>query len=86
MKILIKVTQNDIDQGLRAHVDCCPIALALQRELDSDLCTVHPKKYASDGYIRYQNIQTELPFEANAFANEFDKGEFVEPFEFEIEI
>jgi len=30
-RILVKITQNDIDRGARYVADCCPIALALRR-------------------------------------------------------
>lgn len=74
----IQVTSTDISRGKKAKACQCPIGLAARRVfkerviVDSDGCHLM-------GGGRYS-----LPKEAQNFISRFDKGEPVEPFEFEL--
>jgi hypothetical protein len=81
----IKVTQHDIDRGLKGIMCGCPIALAAARTFNKP-CGVsiflyvgfsreNPKKYSEERYS--------LPQEAANFISNFDNGHKVRPFEFD---
>lgn len=86
MKTKVVVTQDDIDNGVPKSARSCPIANALKRTDISpegylvevavpDVCVYNDEELV-DVY--------DLPDEAVNFATLFDKGEKVEPFEFEL--
>ena len=81
----IKVTQKDIDKGLRSSCYYCPIAHAFKRavknnnDCDSYVCTSYIVYRPDDKRNRY-----ELPKEARKFIKRFDHYQPVEPFSFEI--
>ena len=79
MKIKVKVMQEDIDRGLRCSTAYCPIAYAIRRETGSS---------ASVGRVVFINALdiAKLPVAAAMFVVAFDRGDFVEPFEFELEL
>jgi hypothetical protein len=92
MKIL--VTEDDINNGVPTLYDSCPIALALNRQLN---CYAKVYPYNGKGLPVDARIlifdpcsgvllkEIPLPFEANEFANHFDKLEQIDPLEFEID-
>lgn len=76
----IEVTQDDINRGIRSSYCECPIALALQRKLSiSDI-------EVGDTSICVNKIKYRHTDETLDFISEFDEGEYVEPFTFELEI
>ena len=81
----IKVTQKDIDKGVRSSCYYCPIAHAFKRavknnnDCDSYVCTSYIVYRPDDKRDRY-----ELPKEARKFIKHFDNSRPVEPFSFEL--
>jgi hypothetical protein len=81
--MLIRVTQDHINAGIRRKSKKCPIALSVLEQTGADWCTVG---------IQYANYTKEkilyyfaLPSAAKVFVSNFDDGLRVEPFEMEIE-
>ena len=75
----ITVTQDDIDNGIRRSCRDCPIALALRRRFPS--ADIHV-----DGYgIAIEDGRAFVPLLARRFADDFDNGRPVCPFELEID-
>jgi hypothetical protein len=73
----IEVTQEDIDNGIQMNCYYCPIARSIQRQ--TDLYVAVRANYAVIGDdIAY------FPREAEQFIADFDAGEPVHPFSFEI--
>jgi hypothetical protein len=80
VKRTITVLQDDIDKGVKNDPYSCAIALAVKRDLNRDLVTVG---YHLDiGGLKFAN----LPPEARNFVRDFDNGEAVKPFKFEVDI
>ena len=80
----VKVTQDHIDRGLRSHTRCCPLALALQSATGNIyICVGSSLVWDTNkpGEI-YGHISTR----AEHFVEDFDNGEPVVPFEFELEM
>lgn len=80
--IKVKVTQSHIDKGARGSCWKCPIALAL-----IEATNLTWRVYDATAYYYRKNgaeIQIMLPFEVSRFVKNFDKGEIVKPFEFEV--
>lgn len=84
MKINVKISQEDIENGQRGDSGNCAIALALSKrgyrnvevDVDSiDLC------YQDKPYTTYA-----LPYEMNSFIKDFDEGRIVTPTKFEFEV
>lgn len=75
----IKVTQEDIDKGTKRSCTLCPVALAVKRQFLKSTILV------CEGTI---DISKELiydtPYEVAQFICNFDAGNLVEPFEFEL--
>jgi hypothetical protein len=78
---LLVVTEEDIRQGLRYHVNRCPIALAVRRLLGKNLVEVRHRGVLVDGRTHYP-----LPWRARVFVWTFDWlphcWPFVRPFSF----
>lgn len=81
----IKVTQKDIDKGIRSSHCYCPIAHAFNRAVKNN--------NECDSYVRTNDIiyrpddkrsRYKLPKEAQKFIEHFDNYRPVEPFSFEI--
>src|SRR5690242_11035182 len=95
----IRVTQDDIDYGIRGDCGKCPIARALLRQCP-EFATVNVKLgYAFFWHVKYNyntmghkpvgDCVAELPKEADLFIFDFDADDGereVKPFEFDIEI
>jgi hypothetical protein len=81
MEVTIDVTQEDISRGVKGNCVACPIALAVNRALDVDVCVVESLRILTDCYHAY------LPAHAVRFMSIFDifGKEFVEPFKFSAE-
>jgi len=81
--MLIEVTQNDIDMGMRGAARKCPIARAIERITDERYKAtvwVEPRLiHAGLGYVG-------LPGKAMEFIERFDKGEPVAPFAFDADL
>lgn len=74
----IKVTQDDIDCGVRKVKSACPVALATKLHFsNADVIVDYDTLFI--GYEWFT-----LPEEAKDFINNFDNGDEVEPFEFEV--
>jgi hypothetical protein len=70
--MLFRMTQDDIDLATRGDSANCPIALCLRRTLMEQGIPLGPGLLASA-----------LPAEVKSFAAAFDRGEHVEPLQFE---
>jgi hypothetical protein len=91
MTSVIRVTQDDIEQGIKADCYYCPVALALERTLGAVNVRVYhgsadwmipPKWFAWKRRSKwYSRI---LPQEASVFVADFDAGAPVKPCSFVI--
>lgn len=80
MKQKISVTAEDIEKGARECEFSCPIALALRREFPkTEVCV-------DSIDIRVGDVSVKTPETAALFISDFDCGDEVEPFEFEIDL
>jgi len=96
MKTKIQVTQEDIDSGFKCDSHLCPLGRALNRTFNVDFIRVGPsyftfnyKTLALDGKetnLSRFDICIKLGFKAACFVAAFDRGEKVEPFEFEVDL
>lgn len=81
MKIQIDVTQEDIDTGIKEDAEACAIAKTLKRNgykhvtVGNDSITFYYK--GIDWYATPPSIASE-------FISNFDEGELVKPFSFEL--
>ena len=80
MKKKIRVTAENINNGIRLRCMHCPIALAA-KEAGLDGAIVMNKFIVVAGYE-----QISLPPEATAFIRDFDIGEKVVPVSFTVEV
>lgn len=79
-KIKISVTAEDIANGKIAEAYECPISLAIGRALGTNGVGV------CGSWIDLNGKHLEISELAANFVSEYDYGNFVEPFEFELEI
>lgn len=78
--MVVNVTQEDIDNGKPRHICGCPVALAVKRmALDPGSVYVSGRYTNIDGHQHVNSRKT------SKFVNDFDSGNPVKPFEFEIE-
>lgn len=77
--MIVNVKQEHIDDGEREDIERCPIALAL-REQTGDCWTVGPQGCE----IEDADIFLRLPLIAQQFVKDFDTGNSVTPFSFEL--
>ena len=77
MKLKIKVTQEDINNGEPCETMSCPVALALSRQLN-----LFNPVYVSYSYFSTDNKYVYLPRSVKRFIHRFDSGEEVKPFNF----
>lgn len=80
MKII--VTQDDIDNGQRAHAEKCPLAISVARQTKLEDPSVSTGLVFCGDYEHRRYIY--LPKEACDFYRNFDSGLKTEPFEFEL--
>jgi len=83
--MIIQITQDDIKQGTVDNCDRCPIALAINRVL---FVGHHAKVMGSISIYTYvhRRFTCKTPDVAKQFINNFDLGNSVEPFEFDLEV
>lgn len=81
--MLIKVTQEHIDKGLRAVPNSCPIALAILDTCQCGFISVGVNNCVFD--VDNHSKSVYLPLMAILFIRLFDSHQPVEPFEFELE-
>lgn len=80
MKILISVTQDDINNGICGDAENCPIALSVKRQFNSRHVQVNNLNIiTSDKEMFFW-----LPDIARDFIFKYDNHEKVEPFEFKV--
>ena len=79
MVVTVKVTQFDIDHGVRSSVSSCPIAHALHHDYP------FARVYGSWVTLDYKH-EADLPPEAIQFIDMFDEGATVEPFTFILKV
>jgi hypothetical protein len=90
IKIDVDVTDDDIRQGVPEEPECCPIALAIKRQLHPDdkvgvdICEFGPLRDSAFATINGTDCQ--LPDEAREFIEQFDHDGPVFPFKFEFEV
>ena len=83
-QVVVEVTQDDIDRGIRSAGSCCANALAAER-------AGLPRPHVEIGYIipaddlddeHARSWEYGLPSAAAEFVMDFDEARFVEPFTF----
>lgn len=79
----VKVTAEDIENGVRGHAHMCPIAESLRRTGYIDPAVSSDFMYLTRNGVRYSG---DLPAKARKFVGDFDNklDQFVKPFEFTI--
>ena len=92
-KIIVEVTQEDIDKGERDHCTLCPIALALHRATgevwDVGNKYVRLKDFGElvvENWDIWEKYLILMPDTAKTFIRIFDKTGQGEPFSFELEL
>lgn len=80
MRIKVRVTQADIDTGVRISSSACPVAKAIRRvTMDNDW-------KAGKWLIHTEMSCVTPPVSVRDFIERFDKGEKVEPFVFNLHV
>ena len=75
--IVVTVTQDDIDHGVKQSCVKCPIAIAATRALNFSA-------HVQPNHIYAGNRAYSVPWQARVFIIKFDNGGRVEPFQFEL--
>jgi len=75
----VTVTQQHIDKGVKGSCGFCPIALAIKEAFNTDYVLV-----ASDLDIGESIRDFPTPEEVQQFYCDFDRGQPVQPFTFEL--
>ena len=78
--MLIRVTQDDIRNGVQCDAMLCPVALSLRRSLPGRTVT------AGEFTIYIDDGMYAAPVAVEEFIENFDDGAPVQPFEFELEL
>ena len=74
-KLVVHVTQDDINKGVEGNSHLCPIARAVRR--------LGKKRVTVDGaQIQVRSRWYEMPYKAEKFVDRFDMGKRVKPFTF----
>ena len=81
----VNVTQEHIDKGERYSTSACPIARALKDVLPADSCAVNVRAAVAVWFQNSGYYRAWLPHSAQDFVVEFDSGQDVEPFSFELD-
>jgi hypothetical protein len=82
-RIKVTVTEDDIANGVAKDGSRCPVGLACKRADIDDPCFENP---GLEYWAGYKHLTVKLPKAAREFADAFDAGRPVQPFEFEIEL
>jgi hypothetical protein len=82
----IAVNRNDIAQGMPGNGWRCPVALAIARDLGCHTMVGEgwAVTVAPDFTVASDFRSLDLPPEVQTWIRKFDRGETVEPFEFEL--
>jgi hypothetical protein len=80
----IQVLQSDIDTGKADDCGYCPVALAIRRATGCSRCVVTWRAIKIECGDR--KVLLDTPTSVQAFLPEFDDGQPVWPFEFELEV
>lgn len=82
----IEVTQEDINNGRRKSCNACPVALAVKRATQAREVSIHEQVgyFAASSFVTHMDV-FDLPSEAIEFIDNFDYGNSVRPFAFEVE-
>ena len=85
----IEVIKDDIENGIRGHSDCCPIALAVCRVFERKSEDIEVEVDGSDINFMFEDVQIGYATHKDSelvrkFVERFDKEELVFPFEFSI--
>lgn len=83
MKLHVEVTAEDIAAGVKEDGQSCPIALAMQRCSGVLHVDVGEQLRITTDALEYQVF---APLEAATFMDQFDSGETVAPFAFDVEV
>lgn len=86
--LLVKVTAEDIENGVPDNPNHCPIANSLKR-MFNNRCTPHVGHTIIELSVKnkhYAKFRMQMPLSATRFARKFDAYYIVEPFEFEIKL
>lgn len=79
--MVIEVTQDDIDKGVKNNACQCPVARAIARGTEEEWVV------DSHSLVRMRDARVwHTPPAAYWFINRYDQGESVEPFTFELPI
>lgn len=80
----IQVTIDDIAKGVKGVSESCPVALAIKRQLNPEGVTVGA--WNIDWYQSGKGYWAKLPKDSKVhrFITDFDRGDLVDPFEFEL--
>lgn len=82
-RILVRITQDDIDRGSRYKADCCPVALTLKRMGFSAINVWGDRTSFLDPQAD-EFIHRSLPQEATEFVRAFDNKKSVKPIRFHL--
>ncbi|HYT44605.1 MAG TPA: hypothetical protein VEP90_19905 [Methylomirabilota bacterium] len=86
--MIVKVTQENIDNGTAADCRACPIALAVlsATKLEGKFNKVSVAR-CSVWFVTPEDVfDYKLPESARMFIQRFDSGQMVYPFEFELSV
>jgi hypothetical protein len=85
-KVTVSITQEDIDEGCRSDADNCPGALAISRATGyvAKVGMVSISLRHADNGQRFEDIN--CPAMLRHFIEQFDNGNKVSPFSFELEV
>ncbi len=78
--MIIEVTREDINKGIKRNACHCPIARAIARHTGSQ-CAI-----GGDIYLSNSGKSCFIPEIAQIFISRFDAGEPVKPFKFDLPI
>lgn len=81
--MIIEVTEQDIDAGLRNSCFSCPVARAFQRKLETQVTVGHTDAVVYRKGLFVATIL--LPEVVKLWIATFDAGKKVEPFSFEVD-
>ena len=83
--------EEDIKNGQPQNIQCCPIALALKRTFKTDMVEVKKNDENNEVILQVDDNEYDKDYVSNfndivSFVNEYDRGQAVEPFTFEINL
>ena len=99
MKLVVSVTQKDIDNGVRMSIGSCPHALALKRACkrvglklkDNNSIVVSTEETdfyigTGEGYYDWRRKSVKNPEEVRNWIRNFDNGKKVRPMRYVVEV